>query len=146
LVSTPSDFGVMGQTPSHPELLDYLADWFVSHGWRLKPLHRLIVLSSAYQTASEASGGRQPPVGDKQDGEQHGAGAPRSPEDPRLALFGRWRQHRLEAEAVRDGILAVSGQLNPQRGGPGVYPSLPAEVLAGQSRPGDGWGKSSPRE
>ncbi|HTU93203.1 MAG TPA: DUF1553 domain-containing protein, partial [Gemmataceae bacterium] len=125
LVSTPNDFGVMGARPSHPELLDWLAGWFTAQGWRLKPLHRLIVLSCAYQTSSA------------------GAGGARSSEQ-KLALFGRWRQRRLEAEAVRDSILAVSGRLNPERGGPSVFPPLPRAVLEGQSRPGDGWGQSTP--
>ncbi len=124
LVATPNDFGVMGARPSHPELLDWLANWFMAEGWRLKPLHRMIVLSRAYQTSSAAG----------PEGEQ------------KLALFGRWRQRRLEAEAVRDSILAVSGQLNPERGGPSVFPPLPQAVLAGQSRPGLGWGKSPPRQ
>src|SRR5262249_52325877 len=62
----------------------------------------------------------------------------------KLALFGRWKQRRLEAEAVRDSILAVSGQLHAQQFGPGVYPALPQAVLATQSRPGLGWGKSPP--
>jgi len=127
LVATPNDFGVMGARPSHPELLDWLADWFMAQGWRLKPLHRLLVLSHAYQTSSASDA-------DVSRGEQKGA------------LFGRWRQRRLEAEAVRDSILAVSGQLNPQRGGPSVFPPLPRAVLEGQSRPGDGWGQSSPRQ
>jgi hypothetical protein len=123
LVPTPNDFGVAGEPPSHPELLDWLAARFVADGWRLKALHRLLVLSHAYQTASAL------------DGPAQGA-------DPRLALFGRWRQRRLDAEAVRDSVLAVSGQLHRQRGGPSVYPELPRAVLEGQSRPGDGWGKS----
>jgi hypothetical protein len=127
LVSTPNDFGVMGARPSHPELLDWLASWFMAKGWRLKPLHRLIVLSRAYQSSSagETDAGRS---------------------EQKLALFGRWRQRRLEAEAVRDSILAVSGQLNPERGGPSVFPPLPRAVLEGQSRPGDGWGNSPPRQ
>jgi Protein of unknown function (DUF1553)/Protein of unknown function (DUF1549) len=127
LVSTPNDFGVMGAKPSHLELLDWLAGWFMAEGWRLKPLHRLIVLSRAYQTsaAAEANAGR----GEK-----------------KLALFSRWRPRRLEAEAVRDSILAVSGQLNPERGGPSVFPPLPRAVLEGQSVPGDGWGNSPPRQ
>ncbi|MGH7225998.1 MAG: DUF1553 domain-containing protein, partial [Gemmataceae bacterium] len=127
LVSTPNDFGVMGARPSHPELLDWLASWFMAEGWHLKPLHRLIVLSRAYQTSSalEADAGQ---------GER------------KLALFGRWRQRRLEAEAVRDSILAVSGQLNAALGGPSVFPPLPRAVFEGQSRPGSGWGKSSPRQ
>jgi hypothetical protein len=127
LVATPNDFGVMGARPTHPELLDWLSSWFVSEGWRLKPLHRLIVLSRAYQTASTGES-------DVRRGEE------------KLALFGRWRQRRLEAEAVRDSMLAVSGQLNPERGGPSVFPPLPQAVLDGQSKPGDGWGKSSPRQ
>jgi hypothetical protein len=127
LVATPSDFGVAGERPSHPELLDWLASEFVAGGWRLKRLHRLIVLSSAYQTSSALEPG---------DG--------RSAE--RLALFGRWRQHRTEAEVVRDSVLAVSGRLNPERGGPSVYPPLPRAVLESQSRPGNGWGKSDERQ
>jgi hypothetical protein len=129
IVATTNDFGLMGDAPSHPELLDWLAARFVTDGWRLKPLHRLLVLSSAYRvssalgTAPDASGG-----------------------DPRLALFGRRMQIRLEAEAVRDGTLAVAGRLNPQRGGPSVYPPLPRAVLDGQSRPGEGWGRSDPKE
>jgi hypothetical protein len=127
LVATPNDFGVMGARPTHPELLDWLAGWFVDHGWRLKPLHRLILLSRAYQISS---------AGDSDVGRS----------EQKLALYGRWRQRRLEAEAVRDSILSVSGQLNPERGGPSVFPPLPRAVLEGQSRPGDGWGKSSSRQ
>jgi len=127
VVGTPNDFGVMGDEPTHPELLDWLADRFVKDGWSLKKLHRLIVLSNTYQTSAALDGGDV--KGDK-----------------RLALFGRWRGRRLEAEAVRDAVLAVSGQLNPERGGPGVYPPLPRAVLEGQSRPGDGWGQSDARQ
>src|SRR5207302_5422003 len=61
-------------------------------------------------------------------------------------LLWRWRQRRLQAEAVRDSILAVSGRLNPLMHGPSIYPSLPRAVLQGQSRPGDGWGKSDERQ
>lgn len=147
LVATSGDFGTMGTPPSHPELLDWLADRFMADGWRLKTLHRLIVLSNAYQTSAAANGGRQSAgAGDLDPRAHQGADALRSPEDKRLALLGRWRPRRLEAEAVRDSILAVSGQLNPKRGGPGVYPNVPAAVQAGQSRPGEGWGKSDPRE
>jgi hypothetical protein len=127
LVGTPNDFGVMGEPPSHPELLDWLAARFIADGWRLKPLHRLIALSNAYQTSSSLEAG--PGQSDKL-----------------LALFGRWRQRRLEAEAVRDSVLAVSGRLNAQPGGPSIYPPLPRAVLEGQSRSGDGWGKSDERQ
>jgi hypothetical protein len=123
LVATPDDFGVMGQSPSHPELLDWLAAELVAGGWRLKPLHRLIVLSSTYRqaAATDSSVARADPDG---------------------RLLGRWRPRRLEAEALRDSILTVSGGLNTQMNGPGVFPPLPRAVLEGQSRPGDGWGKS----
>jgi hypothetical protein len=128
IVGTPNDLGVMGDEPTHPELLDWLAAKFVADGWKLKPLHKLIVLSNAYQTSSTLDG-EEPKGGDK-----------------RLALFGRYRQRRLEAEALRDAVLAVSGQLNPEHGGPSVYPPLPRAVLEGQSRPGEGWGKSDARQ
>jgi hypothetical protein len=127
LVATPNDFGLMGEKPSHPELLDWLAAHFIAEGWRLKSIHRLLVLSSAYQTSAESA------ESDEQAAQ-------------RLALFGRWRQRRLEAEAVRDAILAVSGRLNPQMHGPSVYPPLPRAVLEGQSKPGDGWGKSDAQQ
>jgi hypothetical protein len=127
IVATPSNFGLMGDAPTHPELLDYLADRFVKDGWSLKKLHRLLVLSNTYQTSSATE------AGEKQ-GEM------------KLALFGRWRQRRLEAEAVRDAVLAVSGDLNSKRGGPGIYPPLPRAVLEGQSRPGEGWVTSETRE
>ena len=119
----------MGDAPTHPELLDWLAARFVADGWRLKPLHRLLVLSSAYRVSSAL-----------------GAAGDGSGSDRRLALFGRRTQARLEAEAVRDSVLAVAGRLNPRRGGPSVYPPLPRSVLDGQSRPGEGWGHSDPAE
>ncbi|MFO0876679.1 MAG: DUF1549 and DUF1553 domain-containing protein [Gemmataceae bacterium] len=122
IVATTNDFGLQGEAPSHPELLDWLASELIHSGWSIKQLHRLIVLSRTYQTSS----GRE--------GEQA---------DRQLALFGRWRLRRLEAEAVRDAMLSVSGQLNSQMHGPGVYPPLSQAVLATQSRPGLGWGKSS---
>jgi hypothetical protein len=131
LVPTENDFGLMGQPPLDQPLLDWLAVQFRSPqgttgegmGWSLKRLHRLILRSSTYRAASawEGRAGRE--------------------------VFGaRWRTRRLEAEAVRDSILAVSGQLNPARGGPSVYPAIPRAVLEGQSRPGEGWGQSPERE
>jgi hypothetical protein len=127
LVGTPNDFGVMGEPPSHPELLDWLACRFAQTGWSIKGLHRLIVLSSAYQQATAP----QPKA---------------SQVDPKDRLLWRWPQYRLQAEAVRDSMLAVSGTLNPQRGGKSMYPTLPRAVLEGQSRPGDGWGKSDAKQ
>jgi hypothetical protein len=122
LVATPSDFGLQGDRPTHPELLDWLACELVDSQWDMKHIHRLIAMSRAYRTSSA----------------HDGPGA-----EKRLELFGRWRQRRQEAESVRDGMMAVSGQLSRIVGGPGVYPTLPKAVLATQSRPGLGWGKST---
>jgi hypothetical protein len=127
LVATANDFGVMGELPSHPALLDWLASELVAGGWKLKPLHRLMVLSHTYQQSSASN-----PAATKI--------------DPEGQLLWRWRQRRLEAEAVRDGVLAVTGRLNSQMAGPSVYPTIPRAVLEGQSRPGNGWGKSDARE
>jgi Protein of unknown function (DUF1553)/Protein of unknown function (DUF1549) len=127
LVASSNDFGVMGDAPSHPELLDWLASELMTSGWRLKPLHRMIVLSQTYQRSS--------------------AFDPEAAQvDPKGTLLWRWRPRRLEAEVVRDSILAVSGQFNPRMGGPGFYPTLPRAVLEGQSKPGEGWGQSGDRE
>jgi hypothetical protein len=103
LVETANDLGVNGARPSHPELLDWLASELIAGGWRLKPLHRLIVLSAAYRQAS-----RRPDAA---------AGLARDAED---RLLWRFPRRRLAAEEVRDAMLAVSGRLNPKRGGPGV--------------------------
>jgi hypothetical protein len=127
IVPTPNDFGKLGEPATHPELLDWLAAELVSGGWRLKPLHRLIVLSSAYRMSSRA---RQAELA----------------ADPSNRWFWRFPLRRLAAEEVRDAILAVSGELRNSSGGPSVYPPIPAEVLAGQSVPGQGWPVSPPAE
>ncbi len=100
IVRTPSDFGFNGDRPSHPELLDWLAAEYQSNGWKLKPLHRLIVLSATYRQSTRL------------DGKAAGVDA-----DDRL--LWRRRPQRLEAEEVRDAVLTTSGALNPKRGGPG---------------------------
>jgi hypothetical protein len=124
LVRTPSDFGKMGERPTHPEILDWLASEFIAGGWRLKRMHRMILLSSTWQ---QSSAWRE-------------EAAVRDPENRYL-----WRMsyRRLEAEPVRDAMLAVSGQLNADMGGPSIYPALPAAVLAGQGEKERAWGKSS---
>jgi hypothetical protein len=114
IVPTPSDFGKFGEKPTHPELLDWLASEFVSGGWTLKRLHRLIMLSSTYQLSAKAD-----PADLKA--------------DPANALHWRFDMRRLTAEEVRDSILTASGNLNPKMYGPSVYPKLSAEVLAGIS-------------
>jgi mono/diheme cytochrome c family protein len=127
IVPSANDFGQFGEKPTHPELLDWLANELVDGGWRLKRIHKLIMLSAAYQMSS-ASDPKALAV------------------DPSNTLFWRFPMRRLTAEEVRDSILAVSGQLNPKAGGPSVYPPIPREVLQGQSMPGNGWGKSPPEE
>lgn len=100
LVPTSTNFGARGERPSHPELLDYLARRFVASGWSVKSMHRLIMLSSVYQQSSRAS--------------QTSLVA-----DPENRLLGRMNRRRLEAEAIRDNLLAVAGRLNTNPGGPG---------------------------
>jgi hypothetical protein len=105
LVATPNDFGRMGARPSHPELLDYLANEFVSGGFSIKHIHRLILNSNTYQQAS------QPDLALK---------ALATAKDPENKLLWRFNRQRLEAEQIRDAILAVAGTLNPKQGGPSV--------------------------
>jgi hypothetical protein len=99
LVGTPSNFGQLGERPTHPELLDDLAARFVENGWSLKWLHREVLLSATYQMSSEASAKPQAI-------------------DPDNRLLWRMNRRRLEVEAWRDALLAVSGQLDPSFGGP----------------------------
>ncbi len=112
---TPDDFGVLGQPPTHPELLDYLATEFVKNGWSMKKMHRLLLLSSAYQMASVAT-----PQADEA--------------DPDNKLLHRMPVRRLEAEEIRDAVLAVSGRLDKSMHGPSVPPHLSA-FMVGRGRP-----------
>ncbi len=107
IVATPGDFGRMGARPSHPELLEYLTASFLENGWSMKKLHRMILLSNTYQQSSEF----QAKAGET---------------DPDDSLLWRWPRRRMEAEAVRDSMLQVSGLLDRKMGGPGVFPPLPA--------------------
>jgi hypothetical protein len=120
IVATPSDFGVQGTPPTHPALLDWLACEFVARGWSQKAMHRLIVTSATYRQAS---------TWNKKNAEV----------DPDNALCWRMNRRRLEGEALRDAMLAVSGQLNLAMGGPSVHPELPAELGV----PRGGWPVSS---
>ena len=101
IVATPNDFGTQGAAPTHPELLDWLATEMIAGGWRLKRMHRLIMFSAAYQQDSvyDASGAAV---------------------DPENELCWRFTPRRLEAEAIRDSLLTISGQLDPMMYGPGT--------------------------
>jgi hypothetical protein len=103
LVASPSDFGFSGERPSHPELLDWLADDLVRSGWSVKHLHRLIMRSATYRQS-----GRPNPEAAAVDADDR--------------LLWRFAPRRLEAEAVRDALLSVGGQLNPRMGGPSYRP------------------------
>ncbi|HMP79942.1 MAG TPA: PSD1 and planctomycete cytochrome C domain-containing protein, partial [Pirellulaceae bacterium] len=125
LVRSANDFGLHGNRPTHPELLDWLATRFVEEGWKLKSLHRLMMLSRTYRMSSQWN-------------DDYGV------RDANNDLFWRFNLRRLSAEELRDSILFANGTLNlSKQFGPSVFVTLPQEVLQGQSRPGDGWGRSS---
>ena len=115
LVFTPGNFGKSGAAPSHPALLDYLATELAATGGKLKPLHRAIMLSSVYQQSSTIADAGQKV-------------------DPDNTLLWRQNKRRLEAEAIRDGILAVAGKLNATAGGPGFKPRIRADLLPASQR------------
>ncbi len=110
IVETASNFGKNGSGASHPELLDWLATTFVEQGWSIKRMHRLMLLSNAYRQSAENPA--------------HAA----NDKDPDNRLLWRFQRRRLEAEAIRDGILYLSGGLNPEMKGPSVFPPLPDDL------------------
>lgn len=126
LVRTPSDFGTQGQEPTHPELLDWLAGWFMDNGWSIKKLHRLILTSETYRMSRRSV----PEYAEK---------------DPETRLLWRVPYHRLEVEAIRDSVLTVSGRLNHAMYGKSVLPPIPKEVLEGNSDPDKVWHASDER-
>ena len=109
IVATPSDFGVRGEAPSHPELLDWLATELVANEWRLKPIHRLMVTSTAYRQSNRGN-------------------PEQAKTDPENTLLWRVPRRRLDAESLRDAMLTVTGELNPKMGGPGVLVPIEKEV------------------
>jgi hypothetical protein len=115
IVATLSDFGKAGQRPTHPELLDYLAANFVEQGWSTKKLIREILLSATYRQSSNPR--REVTAAD--------------PQNKLLAVYPR---RRLEAEQIRDSLLAAAGLLTEKIGGPGVYPEMPASVMKESTR------------
>lgn len=114
IVATPSNFGQTGAAPTHPDLLDWLAGEMIRHNGHWKPLHRAMVLSSTYRLSTTQS---------------YGGG-----DDYDNRLFSRRSLHRMQAEVLRDSILAVSGSLNLQMGGPGVKPRVRPELLSASQR------------
>jgi hypothetical protein len=118
LVSTPNDFGRMGTRPSNPELLDWLASRFIEGGWRIKPIHRMILLSSAYMQSSIS------PI-EKAAAEK----------DSENALVWHFSHRRLEAEEIRDAMLAVSGRLNLKAGGPSFMVPIDPDLVLMLKRP-----------
>lgn len=116
IVASTDNFGVLGEPPTHPELLDYLATEFVKDGWSTKRLIRRLVLSSTYAMASDAA---------------------KTDADPANLLLHKFRLKRLDGEAIRDAILAASGRLDPTPGGPPVPIHL-TQFLDGRGRPGSG--------
>jgi len=117
---TPSDFGRLGEQPTHPELLDWLAATMVEQGGSLKAMHRLMMTSAAYRMSSVA-------------------GDDALAKDAPNELLTRFRMRRLSAEELRDSMLVANGTLNPAMGGPPVLPPLPKEVLETSSRPNEVW-------
>jgi hypothetical protein len=116
LVATSSDFGHLGDRPSHPELLDRLASRFIAGGWRLKDLHRLILGSAAYRQSSVPA--------DLARGHL---------KDPENRLLWKGNTRRLDAEQIRDAMLAASGELDPAAGGPSADPSSPRRTIYTQA-------------
>ena len=110
LVRTSEDFGFQGEAPSHPELLDWLAADLVAGGWRVKRLHKQIVMSATYRQQSTA----RPELADR---------------DPGNSLLARQNRLRLPAELIRDAALSVAGILSEKIGGPSVYPPQPKGVM-----------------
>ncbi|MHC4376832.1 MAG: PSD1 and planctomycete cytochrome C domain-containing protein [Planctomycetota bacterium] len=127
LCRTSGDFGRLGELPTHPELLDYLAAELIRLDWSRKAFLRFLATSEAYRRSSEGP-------------------AESLAADPRNDHLWRRDPRRLTAEEFRDATLAVSGELNPERYGPWVYPPLPREVLETSSRPDAAWGRSAPEQ
>lgn len=111
LAGNPNNFGATGRLPTHPKLLDYLADWFMKNDWSIKNLNRLIVQSKTYSRSSV-----------------HAAPAELAEKDPKRDLYAAFQPRRLTAEEIRDAMLWTSGELNPQVGGVPCRPDLNLEV------------------
>ncbi len=127
IVRSSNNFGQMGDVPTHPELLDFLARELVRQNWSLKGIHRLMVTSETYRQSSRGT-------------------AESIAADPENNYFSRFNSRRLSAEEIRDTVLAVTGRINYSMHGPSIFPDVSDDVKAGQSVPGSGWKKSSEEE
>jgi cytochrome c553 len=114
MVRTPRDFGINGERPSHPELLDYLATQFVEKKWSTKAMHKMMLLSNTYRQSTGNPSQKT-----------------YAETDPKNLLLWRMNWIRIEGEEIRDSLLAISGQLQKSTGGPGVFVSLPEDVAGG---------------
>jgi hypothetical protein len=120
---TPSDFGYLGELPTHPELIDWLARSFTDNDWKIKDMHRLLMSSLTYQMASSGN-------------------ALALQKDPANQLFWRFPMRRLTAEEIRDSMIAVTGKMNTKLGGKSFFPVLDKEVLATSSTKSGKWASS----
>lgn len=127
IVRSANNFGQLGDPPTHPELLDFLAQQLVRFDWHLKPLHRMMLMSETYRCSTA--------------GDESSVAI-----DPNNDFFSRFNVRRLSAEELRDSVLAVSGKIHWQQAGPSVFPDVSDDVKAGQSIPGNGWKNSSESE
>jgi Protein of unknown function (DUF1553)/Protein of unknown function (DUF1549)/Planctomycete cytochrome C len=118
IVATLDNFGKMGDQPTHPELLDYMAVEFMKRGWSIKQLHRFMMTSEAYRMASVFD---------------HGGNVKADPEN---RLLWRYRPQRLDAETIRDAMLSVAGNINLTMGGLAFFPNVPKEILVTEQTKG----------
>jgi hypothetical protein len=129
LVRTPNNFGFRGELPTHPQLLDWLADELVRGGWRTKPIHKRILMSRTYRQSS-----------------LHPRQQEYRQRDASNRLWWRAERRRLDAEALRDTMLLVTGELDLVRGGPSFRPTIDAAALEGLSRKDAAWQASPAKQ
>ncbi len=109
IIGTTSDFGANGERPTHPQIIDWLANEFIEKKWSVKEMHRILMNSAVYQQATENS-------------------AANESADPENKLLWKFPRRRLQAEEIRDSVLALSGRLSSERGGPSIFPILPEDL------------------
>ena len=129
LVRSPNNFGYKGEVPTHPQLLDWLASELMDSGWSAKHIHRLILMSQTWQQSS-----------------LHAQQSEYAQQDSSNRLWWRSNRRRLDAETLRDSMLAAAGELDLRIGGEGFKPTISAEALEGFSRKGSAWQASPPEE